>query len=142
MYTTLTDTINASIANAGASAVVTAESSDTNVASVAVSGKSVTVTGVGAGSATITVKCTQNGQEVKATCAVTVKLHPSQDQTTKLKDASGNQLYVLDGENYREAVHADYYKADKFYIKGQVKYTGWQTLNGKVYLLNIFWPFL
>lgn len=136
VYTTLTDAINASIANAGPNAVVTAESSDTNVATVAVNGKTVTVTGVGAGSVTITVKCTQNGQEVKATCAVTVKQHPSQDTTTKLKDTSGNQLYVLEGDTYREAVYADYYTADKFYIKGQVKYTGWQTLNGKVYFYD------
>lgn len=136
VFTTQNTSINATIANATAAAVVTAESSNTNVATVSVSDKTVTVTGVAEGSATITVKCTQSGQTVTATCAVTVKLHPMQNTTTKLKDASGKQLFVQDGDSYREAVYADYYTTDKFFIKGDVKYTGWQTLNGKVYFYD------
>lgn len=136
VFTTQSTTIAATITNADSSAVVTAESSDTNVATVSVSGTTVTVNGVKEGSATITVKCTQNGQTVQATCAVTVKLHPMQNTTTKLKDTGGNQLYVQDGDSYREAVYADYYNFDKFFVKGNVKYTGWQTLNGKVYFYD------
>jgi GH25 family lysozyme M1 (1,4-beta-N-acetylmuramidase) len=71
---------------------------------------------------------------VAATCAVTVKNSPKTDKTTLLKDNSGNQLYVNDNGTYREAVYADYYTFSNFYIKGDTKYTGWQTLSdGKVY---------
>ena len=85
------------------------------------------------GTAVITVSCKENGEEVKATCTVTVKAHPKYDKTTALKDQSGRVLYVLDGSNYREAVVADYYTYDKFFVKGEERYAGWQTLNGKVY---------
>lgn len=53
-----------------------------------------------------------------------------------LKDKSGVQLYVQDGDSYREAVYADYFTASKFFIKGDVKYTGWQTLDGKLYFFT------
>ena len=85
------------------------------------------------GTAVITVSCKENGEEVKATCTVTVKVHPKYDKTTALKDQSGRVLYVQDGSNYREAVVADYYTYDKFFVKGEERYAGWQTLNGKVY---------
>ncbi len=129
-------TINAAIPNASTEIPVTAESSDTTVATVAVNKHAVTITGVKAGSAVITVKYVQNGVEAKATCAVTVTVNPKTDKTTKLKDNTGNQLYVLEGNTYREAVRADYYTADKFFIKGDVKYTGWQTIDGKVYFFD------
>ena len=67
---------------------------------------------------------------------MTVKLDPKQDKTTKLKDVKGNQIYVFENNQYREAVSADYYTATKFYIKGDAKYTGWQTLDGKVYYFD------
>ncbi|MCM1191813.1 MAG: Ig-like domain-containing protein [Butyrivibrio sp.] len=87
------------------------------------------------GSATLTVKCAENGEEVKAVCAVTVKANPKADNTTLLLDKSKQQLYVYDNniKDYRQAKYADYYTYDKFYVKGEVKYTGWQTLNGQVY---------
>ena len=130
-------TINAAVANAATETAVTAESSDTGVATVAVDKKAVTITGVTAGSATITVKYVENSVEVKATCAVTVKSHPKDDKTTKLKDNKGEQLYVLENNAYREATYADYYTASQFYVKGSVKYTGWQTLSdGKVYFFT------
>lgn len=56
--------------------------------------------------------------------------------TSKLKDKNGNQMYIKDNEgNYKEAVFADYFTAQEFYIKteGQYRYTGWQTINGKTY---------
>ena len=64
---------------------------------------------------------------------MTVKDHPKNDTTNKLKSASGEQLYVLENGKYREAVYADYYTATQFFIKGEAKYTGWQTIDGKVY---------
>lgn len=129
-------TIHATIPNAAASGAVTAESSDTNVATVAVADKAITITGVNAGSATITVKYTENGVELKATCAVTVKGHPKDDTTSKLKDGDGNQLYVAENNVYREATYADYYNHSQFFKKGEIKYTGWQTLDGKVYFFT------
>ena len=112
---------------------VTAQSSDTGIATVSVEGRNITVNGVAEGVAVITVRHLENGQEVSATCAVTVKMHPREDKLTLLKDAGGEQLYVMEGSNYREAVRADYYTAEKFFVKGDAKYTGWQTLDGKVY---------
>jgi GH25 family lysozyme M1 (1,4-beta-N-acetylmuramidase) len=54
-----------------------------------------------------------------------------------LKDNSGNQLYVQENGSYREAVYADYYvDGTKFFKKGETKYTGWQTLDGKVYFFD------
>lgn len=117
----------------GTAGVVTAESSNTGVAQVSVSGKSVTVTGIGEGSANITVRYTENGAEAAAACVVTVKVHPRQDTRTKLKDAAGNQLYVLENNVYREAVYADYYQAERFFLKGGAVYSGWQTLEGRIY---------
>ena len=58
------------------------------------------------------------------------------DTTTKLKDKNGNQVYVKDEKgNYREAVYADYYTEQEFFIKteGQFSYRGWQTIDGKTY---------
>jgi len=129
-------TITATVTNATSDQAVTAISSDANVATVSVSGKKVTITGQKTGSATITVQYTENGEEVKTTCAVTVKTDPKNDRTTKLKDTDGNQLYVLVNNAYVEAVTADYYTADKFFIRGEPKYTGWQTLNGSVYYFD------
>lgn len=112
---------------------VTAESSDTGIAAVKVDKAAITVTGVKEGTAVITVKCRYGNQDLSATCNVTVRRHPREDNVTLLKDAGGQQLYVLVDNEYREATRADYYTADKFYIKGEAKYTGWQTLEGKVY---------
>ncbi len=133
VYTEGTVTLNAKVTNALTGAAITAESSNTGVATVAVNGTAVTVTGVAAGEATITVQYTENNQLTKATCVVKVMTHPKNNRTDKLKDLNGTQLFVLENGTYREAVYADYYTADKFFIKGSVKYTGWQTLDGKVY---------
>ncbi len=85
------------------------------------------------GSAVLTVKCMENGEEVTATCAVTVKKNPREDKQTALQDKSGNALYVVENGEYRAAAYADYFTYDKFYRKGDVKYTGWQTIGGHVY---------
>ena len=125
----------------GTGGTVTVTSSNTGVATAGVTtstanGKTmakVVVSGVSAGSATITVTYTENGLELVKTCTVTVK-----SSNNKLLSKDNKQLYVLvsDG-NYREATYADYYDTTitNFYVKteGIVKYTGWQTLDGKVY---------
>ena len=110
--------------------VVKAESENEDIATVSVEGSRIYVSGISVGSVTITVIHPDNA-EVKAVCTVTVK-----DSNNKLKDKDGNQLYVLSDEVYREAVYSDYYNADKFFIKGDTKYTGWQTLDGKVYFFD------
>jgi GH25 family lysozyme M1 (1,4-beta-N-acetylmuramidase)/uncharacterized protein YjdB len=111
-------------------------SSDTNVAEVTVSGKEITVTPKNPGSTTLTVSYTENNETIQVTCAITVKPHPRSDIATLLKDKDGNQLYVLENDQYREAHYADYYTDSKFFIKGDPKYTGWQTLDGKVYYFD------
>ncbi|MCM1215873.1 MAG: Ig-like domain-containing protein [Lachnospiraceae bacterium] len=132
---TATATVKATLSgHTAASPAVSAESSDTNVATVSASGDTVTVTGVKAGSATITVTYTENGKTATAQFKVEVKSHPKDDTGTKLRDNSGNQLYVQDGDRYREAVYADYYTAEHFFKKvADEKYTGWQTIGGNVY---------
>ncbi len=134
VYTGNTSDITATVSE-GAS--LAAKSSDESVATVKVDGKKVVVTGVKAGTATITVTATGENDSASATCAVTIKNNPKNDTATKLKDNAGNQLYVQENGNYREAVYADYYKDGvTFFKKGETKYTGWQTLDGKVYYFD------
>ena len=130
-----TATVTATVSGSG---TVTASSSDTNIATVSVNGKTITITGVKAGSATITAVYKEGNSEVKATCTVKVGTsNPREDKTNVLKDTSGKELYVLDGNNqYRLAHYADYYTSSKFYIKEATRYTGWQTLDGKVYFFK------
>ena len=130
-------TINAAITNMlSPDPVVTAETSDSNIVTVSVDKRAVTVTGAAEGNAVVTIKYAENGIEVSAACTVTVKANPKQDTATPLKDETGRQLYVADGNTYREAVYADYYSADKFFIKGETRYTGWQTIDGKMYFFT------
>ncbi|MBR3510055.1 MAG: hypothetical protein IKO03_14945 [Lachnospiraceae bacterium] len=86
----------------------------------------------------ITVKYEETGAEpVSAKCTLTVKPHPKYDKTTLLLDNEGRQLFVAQNNGYREAVYADYYvDGTKFFVQSGVKYTGWQTLNGKVYYFS------
>lgn len=137
VFTEVPVTINATVQNAvtkDAELVVKAESSDTSIATVNVSQKAITITGIKAGTANITVSFTENDETVQAVCVVTVKEHPKNDKKNKLQDSKGIQLYVNENGNYREAVYADFYNdALKFYVRGEVKYQGWQTIDGKVY---------
>ena len=139
-FTEVPVTINAVVANAvteDEALVVKAESSDTTVATVEVNKKAITITGIKAGTASITVSFTENNETVEAVCVVTVKAHPKNDTTNKLKNSNGTQLYVNENGNYREAVYADFYnEALKFYVRGETKYQGWQTIDGKVYFFT------
>ncbi len=117
---------------------IKAKSSDKDIATAEVDDESVIVKCVKAGTATITVTAyDDNGEKVTATCAVTVKKHSDNEASTPLKDNNGNQLYVLENDKYRQAVCADYYKDGvKFFKRGETKYTGWQTIDGKVYFFD------
>jgi len=124
-----------------------ADTSDKNIATVKISetkkssdGSSLTatveVTGVKTGSATVTVNYTDNGFTQSQTFTVKVAAKEG-----KLMDTSNRQLYVLTSDNkYREATYADYYDTTikTFYIKteGKIKYTGWQTIDGKLYFFD------
>ncbi len=92
--------------------------------------------GVAEGSAKVIVTYTEGEKTVEAACAVVIKKHPSEDKSTALKDKSNQVIYVYENNDYRAATYADYYTASKFFIKGEPKYTGWQTLNGKLYFYN------
>ncbi len=131
-----TTTLVATVSNYKSDSGVTWETSDNKIATVDDKG---VVTGVAVGSVTITAITKEKdaaGNQIKATCVVTVNSNASNDTTTKLKDKNGNQIYikVSDG-NYREAVHADYFNNSDFYIKTNAlyAYTGWQTIDGKTY---------
>lgn len=132
-YVSIPFALQASIPHASAAGQVTVKSSNEAVATATVNGTTVNVNPVAEGETAITVVYTEGVQVTWATCNVTIKAHPQNNKTDKLKDNSGNQLFVLENEKYREAVYADYYTASKFFIKGEMKYTGWQTIGGKVY---------
>ncbi len=122
---TLTATMDASAVGA-----ITAFTSDDEIAEVSVNGNQIVVTGIAPGSVTITAEHPAT-TEARAFCTVTVR-----DGRAPLKDKDGNQLYVLEGETYREATYEDYYTKDRFFVKGEAKYTGWQTLDGHVYFFD------
>ena len=136
VYPKSTAAVTASVSGSG---TITADSGDKNIATVAVSGKTITVTGVKKGTTTITVTYKEGSAEAKATFTVTVAgdVNPREDTKTPLKDTSGRQLYVSIGDNqYRAAAYADYYTATKFFLMEEARYTGWQTLDGKVYFFK------
>lgn len=64
----------------------------------------------------------------------------SPDLTKVLKNKKGETLYIKDGDKYKEATVADYYKNGMtFYRKvegsgnAKYKYTGWQNIDGHTY---------
>lgn len=125
--------ITATVVNALQPVKVTATTSDAGKAAVSAKDNVVTVTGVAEGSAVITISYTEGMETVTATCAVTVKKNPKEDTGTLLKNIKGEQIYVLENNEYREATNADYYTFSAFYVKAEATYTGWQTIDGKVY---------
>lgn len=100
-----------------------------------------TITAAGKGSATVTATITYlskagdtktTANDKKVTCTVTVKDY-SGNSTTQLKDKSGRGLYK-DSECKTPATLADYKEGATYYTEPQ--YTGWQTIDGKVYYYN------
>lgn len=137
VYTGASVNLTAVLENGLDTDVLTVESSDANVARAEISGRTITVIGLAAGSANITVKYSENNNTITAVCTVTVKQNPMENRTSLLKDRDGNELYVLENNNYRQAFYADYYTYDKFYKKGEAKYTGWQTIGGAVKYFDV-----
>ncbi len=129
-------TLTAEITNGTGSGSLKAEASEAGVVKLEVKDKTVTIIGEKAGSATVTVSYEESGEKVSEKCIVKINTNPKNDKVTLLQDAEKHQLYVLENGKYREAVYADYYTADKFFAKGDAKYTGWQTLNGHVYFFT------
>lgn len=113
--------------------IVTWSSDNEKVAKVDKNG---VVTGVSVGKANIIVSC----GTVKNAYTVNVVNSKSTDTVSRLKDKSGNQIYIrtADGK-YVEATYADYYKDQKLYLRkadAQCFYTGWQTINGYTYFYD------
>lgn len=102
------------------------------------SGCTLTAAGLGDASITATVTYLSKPGDKKTTatatvsCAVSVKQF-STDSTAQLKDKSGRLLYK-DSECKKPATVADY-NANGTYYTDPV-YTGWQTIDGKVYYYN------
>lgn len=99
-----------------------------------------TLTAAGLGDASITATVTYlskpGDKNTTATatvsCAVSVKQF-STDSTAQLKDKSGRALYK-DSECKKPATVADYNANGTYYT--EPVYTGWQTIDGKVYYYN------
>lgn len=92
-----------------------------------------------ASNVTVTFKVDQESttaKEIKAVCVINILENPKKDKKTKLVDSEGEPIFVFENNDYREAVYADYYTHDKFFAKGEAKYTGWQTIGGKVYFFT------
>ena len=135
-------------------AVIKAYSANTGIVTVSVDKKQITLTGVAPGETVIQIDCiaevevSEEDEEGNVTtkteifkaepvvCTVQVKANPKLDKTNVLKDNEGREVYVQENGTYRLAYYADYYAHSKFYLKGEPKYTGWQTLNGKRYFYN------
>lgn len=101
------------------------------------SGNSITLSKKAKGSANLFAKIIyvtdEKGTTAEASLKATVFVNDISDSSTPLKDKSGNTLYV-DSNAHTVATMKDYASRDKFYTSP--KYTGWQTLNGKVYYYN------
>lgn len=101
-------------------------------------GCTLTAAGLGDASITATVTYLSKPGDKKTTatatvsCAVSVKQF-STDSTAQLKDKSGRALYK-DSECKKPATVADYNANGTYYT--EPVYTGWQTIDGKVYYYN------
>lgn len=111
-----------------------AETSDATIAKVSIVNGKVVIEGLKEGkNVTITVSAKIGDTDpVKDTCTVEVRANPKKDMKNVLKDKQGREIFVFENNQYRNAYYADYYTFSKFFVKNDVKYTGWQTINGKV----------
>ena len=128
--------------------IVVTGATDTSVKCVSGTPSSATVTDAGlihplAKGTTTTITVTTNAKDFKTGNPVSVNINvkvvaadPKNDTVTPLKTKNGEQVYVkLADGSYRAAAYADYYIDNTtYYIQKQVPmYTGWQTINGKVF---------
>ncbi len=99
------------------------------------------VTGVAEGEVKIRALCKnpEGAEDIKESFQIkVVKAEVTVDESTKLKDKDGNQLYYKNSEGeYKEAAYKDFKERDTFYKKVKTnttyKYTGWQTIDGHLY---------
>lgn len=128
-------TIKAAVSTKGSKGV-TWNSGDEAIAKIVESrDDSCVVQGIKPGKFSIEAVSKEN-KDKTARCEVTVEL---KDGSARLKDKAGNLLYYKDGDRYKEATAADYYKYDVFYRKKDMtkyRYTGWQTIDGKRYYFD------
>ena len=97
---------------------------------------SVTVSALQNGTASITATISYtagNGTSQTKTLQSVVYVGSFTDDKTQLQDSKGNGLY-LDSEAKQIATLKDYGTAEIFY--GEPKYTGWQTLDEKLYYFD------
>ena len=98
------------------------------------SGTSVTLSAKGKGSAEVTATITYvtdaKGTTKEASVKTKATVADFSDSSVVLKDKSGNVLY-LDSNAEKQATLKDYASTDTFYTSP--KYTGWRTVDGKVY---------
>ena len=134
-----TGELSATVNSTNTNAKITVTSSNDKIATATVSGTvadgkttiKIVVTGVAAGTATITVNHTDGGV---ATFTVNVG---GKDTVIYAGNDKNKPYLVLKDGKYVNATYEDYYNASitTFYIKESdvIKYTGWQTINGKLY---------
>lgn len=134
-----TGELSATVNSTNTNAKITVTSSNDKIATATASGTvadgkttiKIVVTGVAAGTATITVNHTDGGV---ATFTVTVG---GKDTVIYVGNDKNKPYLVLKDGKYVNATYEDYYNASvtTFYIKESdvIKYTGWQTINGKLY---------
>lgn len=97
---------------------------------------SVTVSALQNGIAAITATISYtagDGASQTQSLQFTVNVTDFTDDKTQLQDSKGNGLY-LDNEAKQIATLKDYGTTEVFY--GEPKYTGWQTIDGKVYYFD------
>ncbi|MBQ7840402.1 MAG: Ig-like domain-containing protein [Lachnospiraceae bacterium] len=128
-------TINASVSTNGSKAVTWKSNDESMVKIVESDDDSCVIEALKAGTIRVVATSKENSEKT-AYCEVSIE---PKNPNALLKDAAGNQLYVKDGDTYREAIVADYYKYDVFYRKKdttQYLYTGWQNIDGKRYYFD------
>ena len=134
-----TGELSATVNSTNTNAKITVTSSNDKIATATASGTvadgkttiKIVVTGVAAGTATITVSHTDGGV---ATFTVTVG---GKDTVIYAGNDKNKPYLVLRDGKYVNATYEDYYNTSitTFYVKESdvIKYTGWQTINGKLY---------
>ena len=109
-------------------------SSDTAIATVSKGEITPITTG------TVTIKVVNKATETVMVSTTVVVLDPKNDDSSKLLDTEGNQLYVKNSSGeYVEATYKDYYDDTVKLYKSvgiSYKYTGWWTIDGKTYYFD------
>ena len=128
-------TLKATVSTTGNKAVTWKSNDETMVKIVSSTDTTCEIEALKAGTIRVSATSRENSEKT-VYCEVSVQ---PKNPSALLKDASGNQLYVKENGDYREATVADYYKFDVFYRKSDTTkylYTGWQNIDGKRYYFD------